>query len=675
MQPPKAKIIPQTTVLHGDTREDHYAWLREKSDPEVIAYLEAENAYTGEALAHTADLQSTLYKEMLARIKETDLSVPYRKDGYFYYARTEQGKQYGIYCRKQGSLDNEEQIVLDVNELAKGESYMALGVYTVSDDGRWLAYSTDNTGFREYTLSFKNLESGELLPQRREKTGSVVWANGHLTLFYTVEDAAKRQYRLYRHRLGVAIDDLLYEESDERFRIHVERSRSRAYLFLTSASHTATEVRYLEADQPEREWRLVAAREPEHEYEVDHHGGDFYIRSNQTGRNFALLSAPVDDPRRENWREVVPHRPAVMLSGMDFFLHHRVLMEREDGLPQLTITALETSATHRIAFPEPAYSAAPENNREFDTTVFRYAYQSLVTPPSVFDYDMDRRKPTLLKQTEVLGDFQPARYVSERIYANASDGTRVPISLLYRKDLVRDGSASALLYGYGSYGAIVPVAFNSNRFSLVDRGMVYALAHIRGGGEMGKAWHDQGRMLNKNNSFRDFITAAEHLSTQRFTSPERLSIMGGSAGGLLVGAAANLRPDLFRVVLSHVPFVDVINSMLDESLPLTVGEFEEWGNPKILEHYEYMKTYCPYTNLTAKDYPVMLVKTSLNDSQVMYWEPAKYVAKLRALKTDPNLLLFKINMSAGHGGASGRYDYLHEVAFDYAFLLWQLGLY
>ena len=671
--PPVAKKVPKMDVLHGERRVDDYYWLRDKTKPEVISYLEAENAYTASVMKPTEAFQEALYQEMLGRIKQTDLSVPYRYGGYYYYSRTEEGKQYPIHCRKKGSLDALEQVTLDLNELAKGHKFMALGAYAVSDDGNLLAYSTDNTGFRQYTLRVMDLRTGEALIDARDKVVSIAWAADNHTLFYTVEDAAKRSYRLYRHRLSSADDQLIYEEKDERFRIDVERTRSHAYLLMTSASHTASEVRYLPATQPEGEWRVVAAREPLHEYEVDHRGDRFYIRTNSGGRNFRLVSAPASDPGKENWTEVIPHRPSVMLEGMDFFANYYVLLEREDGLQRLRVADLRTGQWHRIEFPEPAYAASPAQNREFETATFRFAYQSPITPPSVFDYDMDKRERKLLKQTEVLGGYDPARYQVERLSATAADGARIPVSVVYKKGLKRDATAPLLLTGYGSYGFSLPPSFSSNRISLLDRGMVFAIAHVRGGGEMGKAWHDQGRMMNKKNTFTDFIAVAEYLIARKFTSKDRLVITGGSAGGLLMGAVTNMRPDLFHAVVSLVPFVDVINTMADASIPLTVGEFEEWGNPKTKAEYDYIKTYSPYDNIERKAYPAILVRTSLNDSQVMYWEPAKYVAKLRSMKTDSEVLLLRTNMAAGHGGASGRYDFLREQAFDYAFILTQVG--
>ena len=674
-KPPAAKKVRKASTLHGQPWADDYFWLRDKANPEVAAYLEAENAYTDAVMGPTAALQETLYKEMLGHIKETDNSVPYREGGHFYYSRTEEGKQYPIYCRKKGSLEAPEEVTLDLNTLAEGQKFMAVGAYTVTDDGNLLAYTTDNTGYREYTLHVKDLRSGELRPETAEKVASVAWANDGQTLFYTTDDPAKRPYRLYRLRLGSPLPgDLVYEEKDELFRVGVGRSRSKGYIFLGIGSHTTSEVRYIPADQPQAEWKVVAPRRHEHEYEVDHHGDRFYIRTNDKGRNFRLVTAPVSDPRPENWTEVVPHRPDVMLEGIELFKNHYVLVERERGLPEFRVTDLRTGASHTIEYPEPTYSAFSGANAEFDTPVFRYTYQSLVTPNSVFDYDMDKKAATLLKEQPVPGGFDRANYASERLFATARDGVKVPISLVYRKGLKRDGSAPMLLTGYGAYGYPYPVMFSSNRLALLDRGVSFAIAHIRGGGEMGKAWHDQGRMMNKKNTFTDFIAAAEFLVAEKYTTSDRLAIEGGSAGGLLMGAVTNMRPDLFKAVVSRVPFVDIINTMVDASLPLTAGEWEEWGDPRKKPDYDYMLTYSPYDQIAARAYPALLVKTSFNDSQVMYWEPAKYVARLRATKTDNHPLLFKTNMAAGHGGASGRYDYLHEVAFDYAFVLTQLGL-
>ena len=525
----------------------------------------------------------------------------------------------------------------------------------------------------------KDLETGALLPDRVEKVSAVAWAADGETLFYVTEDEAKRPYRLHRHRLGVAVADLLLEEPDALFRFHVGRSRSLAYLFLISGSFTSTEVRYLPARDPVGAWRMMVAREPDHEYQVDHgagpDGGDlFYIRTNGGGqRNFRLVVAPVDDPDPARWRELIAHRPDVMLEDVDVFAQHYVVHEREDGLIRLRVTDARTGAHHHVQFPEPTYDLSSDANAEFEAGAYRVRYQSLITPASVFDYEIAGRRLLLLKQAEVLGGYDPARYASERIHATSADGTRVAISLVRRAESHLDGSSPMLLAGYGAYGYPYPAGFSSNRLSLLDRGVSVAIAHIRGGGELGKRWHDEGRMMNKRNTFTDFIAAADFLAESGYTAPDRLVIEGGSAGGLLMGAVLNLRPDCCAAAVLRVPFVDVINTMLDESLPLTVGEFEEWGNPKIREQYEYMKSYCPYTNLDARPYPALFIKTSLNDSQVMYWEPAKYIARLRAIGTAAVPPVFKINMEAGHGGASGRYDYLREIAFDYAFILTRLS--
>lgn len=654
---------------------DDYAWLREKDNPEVRAYLEAENAYTDAVLERFAPLRETLYEELVGRIKETDESVPYRMGAYYYYTRTEEGRQYPIFCRKP-SPDAAEAIMLDVNELAEGKPFMSVGALAVSDDGRYLAYSTDETGFREYTLQVKDLETGELLDERIEKVSSVCWAGDNRTLFFSTENEAKRPYRIHRHVLG---DDpaqaaVIYEEADEMFRVYCWRSRSRDYVFLGAASHTTSEMRFLPAAEPTGEPMLVAARSAEHEYDIDHGGDWFYIRTNDAGRNFRVVRTPVGSPGREHWQEVVAHRDEVMLEHVDLFAQHLVVSGREGGLPSFEIQAMADGAWHRVSFDEPAFEASVGPNREFDTTVLRYHYQSPVTPPTVYDYDMDSRERTLLKQDEVLGGYDPERYVVERLGAKAPDGVSVAVTVMRRKDVRVDGTAAANLIGYGSYGFPYPLHFDSKRVSLLERGVVVAIAHIRGGGEMGKRWHDAGRMQHKMNTFRDFIAAADALVAEGYCARERLVIAGGSAGGLLIGAVLNLRPDVAKAAVLWVPFVDVLNTMLDASLPLTVGEWEEWGNPNIEEQYRWIREYCPYTNLSAQAYPAMLVRTSLNDSQVMYWEPAKYVAKLRTLKTDTNPLLLHTNMDAGHGGASGRYDHLREEAFDYAFMLWQMGL-
>jgi oligopeptidase B len=698
ISPPLARREPVETILHGDRRVDHYSWLRQKENPEVISYLEAENAYTDAILRPTEPIQETLYQEMLGRILQTDLSVPYRLRGYLYFTRTEEGNQYPIRCRRSDATGALDEILLDLNRLAEGHSFLGVGALDVSNDNQLLAYALDITGFRQYTLHIKNMGSGELFPEAIERVTSAAWAADNRTLFYTVEDATtKRSHRIYRHLVGSSEPDtLIYEEADERFRIEIDRTRSGAFLLLVIASHTTSEVRFLPAAQPNGEFRVIAPRIADHEYYVDHHpnpltrearganshdiGGYFFIRTNSGGRTFRLVSAPVASPQRDKWRQIVPNRPNVMLANAEVFRSHLVLLEREGGLPYLRIVdfSMEApdalSASHRIAFTEPAYNASLGDNLEFDATFVRFQYESFVTPRSVFDYDIGTRERVLRKEQPVLGGYDSSHYVSERLHATSQDGSRVPVSLVYRRDTPLDGSAPLLLYGYGSYGHSIAVNFNSNRISLLDRGVIYAVAHIRGGGELGKPWHDAGRLRQKRNTFTDFIASAEHLIAQRYCASQNLIIEGGSAGGLLMGAVANMRPDLFRMVISHVPFVDMLNTMLDASLPLTVGEYEEWGDPRVPEDYFYMKSYCPYTNLAAKSYPTMLVKTGLNDSQVMYWEPAKYVAKLRTLKTDANQLLLKTNMGAGHGGASGRYDYLREIALNYAFILTELGI-
>jgi oligopeptidase B len=721
LRPPVAHRHAVEHIIHGDRRSDEYAWLREKSDPAVIAYLNAENAYTDGVLQPTEGFQERLYHEMLGRILQTDLSVPYRLRGYDYFTRTEEGKQYPLHSRRRAGMPDanaavgatnamgaQDEVLLDLNALAEGHSFLGLDTFDVSDDNDLLAYTTDVTGFRQYTLHIKNLRSGETLPERIARVTSTAWGADNRTLFYTIEDeTTKRSYQLYRHVLDAnQADVLLFEEKDERFRIEIERTNSGAFLILTCASHTTSEVRYLAASDPLGDFRLIAAREDDHEYYADHHPGDgessggvFFILTNSRGRTFRLVEAATADPSREHWREVIPNRPQVMLDGVEVFATHLALLEREDGLPHLRIVDLPRDLaadlpaanaggartshapapqllahSHRLEFSEPAYNAAFGANPEFSATHVRFTYESFITPRSVYDYDFRTRERILRKQQPVLGGYDSAHYTSERLHAKAPDGTSIPVSIAYRRDTPRDASAPLLLYGYGSYGISMPIGFNSNRLSLLDRGVIFAIAHIRGGGELGKPWHDAGRLHKKLNTFTDFIAAAEHLVAERYTNRQKLVIEGGSAGGLLMGAVTNMRPDLFRMVISHVPFVDVLNTMLDATLPLTVGEYEEWGNPHIANDYFYMKSYCPYTNLAAHDYPTMLLKTGLNDSQVMYWEPAKYVAKLRTLKTDGHPLLLKTNMGAGHGGASGRYDYLREIALDYAFLLTQLGL-
>jgi len=696
--PPVARKQHTETALHGTVLVDDYAWLRDKENPEVIAYLDAENAYAAAVMAPLDGLRDQLYQEMLSHIKQTDVSVPYRDGDWWYYTRTEEGLQYAIHCRTHGfpnaTEDTPEQVILDGNELAQGHAFFAIGATDVASNGRLLAYTTDTTGFRQYTLHINDLETSETFPGEVERVGSVVWAADNCSLFYTVEDEEqKRQYQLWRHVCGTphANDKLVYQEDDERFNLGAGRTRDGKFIVMESASHITTESWVLPTNEPEGKFTVISPRQDEHEYSIDHRNGMWFIRTNDRGRNFRLVTAPVASPGREQWIEIIPHRDGIMIEEIDLFANFFVACEREEGLPRLRLWRFngagpEAKKTGEISFPEPAYSAHPHVNRIFDTPTFRYAYQSLVTPSSVFEYDVASGASTLLKQVEIPGGFDRTLYASKRIQATAPDGVKVPVSLVYRKDKrvapvsepagVGDSGSPQnplYVYGYGSYGYSLPLGFSGNRLSLLDRGVVLAYAHVRGGGDLGEPWHDAGKMLVKRNTFTDFIAAVEHLTEAGYGDAARVAIEGGSAGGLLMGAVVNMRPDLFRAVLSHVPFVDVMNTMLDASLPLTVPEYEEWGNPNEETYFRYMLSYSPYENLKAASYPAMLVKTSLHDSQVMYWEPAKYVAKLRTLKTDNNLLLLVTNMQAGHGGSSGRYDYLKEIALDYAFLLRELG--
>jgi len=677
VKPPVAAKIHTQKTLNGKTLVDDYAWLRERSNPDVKTLLEAENAYAAYVMQPTEGRQKKLYDEIVSHIKESDDTVPFLKDGYYYYTRTEKGKQYYQLCRKKGSLQAPEQIILDLNRMGEGQKFMAVGQWSVSDDGNLLAYTTDNVGFRQYHLHVRDLRTMQDLPDTTERAVSIAWAADNRSLFYTVEDEVqKRSYRLYRHTVGedARQDPIVYEEKDERFDVYVSRARSKQYLLLTAGSHISSDVSFLPADKPDGHWTLIAPRVDNIEYYVDHRGDTFYIRTNDTSQTFRLVTAPVVSPGKANWKELVASRPDVPLEDFDIFQNFYTLTERVAGLPVFRVIQFSDRSAASIQFPEPTYFATAANNAEFNTADFRYNYQSLVTPPSVFDYNVSTKQSTLLKQNEVPGGFDRSHYVTERVFATAADGTKVPISLFYRKDLKNKAEAPLYLYGYGSYGFSLAATFNPSRLPLVDRGLIVALAHIRGGGDLGKPWHDAGKMMNKMNTFTDFISSAEYLTGHGYGSRSRIGIEGGSAGGLLMGAVTNMRPDLFRVVLCEVPFVDVMNTMLDASLPLTVPEYEEWGNPNTEPAFGYMLSYSPYDNLAAKDYPAIMVRTSFDDSQVMYWEPAKYVAKLRTLKTDNNPLIFYTNMHGGHGGSSGRYDRIHEVAFNWAFLLTQLGV-
>jgi oligopeptidase B len=668
LTPPVTEKRPHETQIHGYTLHDDYFWLREKSNPAVIAHLEAENAYTNAVMKPTEQLQKTLYDEMLGRVKQTDVSAPAKNGDYQYYTRTEEGKQYPIFCRKRVGTDAEE-VMLDVNQLAKGHSFYALGALTVSNDGHLLAFTSDTTGYRQYTLHVKDLRTGAVLPDNVERVGSVVWASDNRTLLLTTEDATtKRHDSFWRHTVG-GETTLLYHEPDELFDVFAYRSQNREMIFLVSAAKTMTEVRYLPADRPSSALTVILPRETNHEYDANYDDGKLYLRTNKGAKNFRVVSAPLSNPSQ--WTEVVAHNPNVKIDDVTFFKGHMVLSERENGLPFLRVIDEKSGASHRIDTPEPAYMLALGTNYEYDTNVIQLAYNSLVTPPSTFAYDMTTRTRTLLKQQDVLG-YDRNQYESQRIWVTARDGTKVPVALVYRKGTRLDGSAPLLLYAYGSYGYSLDPTFSSTRVSLLDRGFIYALASIRGGGELGEPWREAGRMMNKMNTFTDFIDVGQYLVDHKFTSPDRLMAQGGSAGGLLMGAVSNMRPDLFRAVNAQVPFVDIMNTMLDASLPLTTSEYIEWGNPNEKPAFDYMMQYSPYDNVKAQAYPAMLIEVSLNDSQVPYWEGAKWGAKLRAMKTDAKPLLVKVNMGAGHGGASGRYDRLHEIAFEYAFFVSQV---
>jgi oligopeptidase B len=673
--PPVAAKTPHLTRIHDYTLTDDYFWLRQKGSPEVIRYLEAENAYTEEVMRPTKALQETLYKEMLGRIKQTDLSVPARIGEHFYYSRTEEGRQYPIMCRRHGSMTGAEEILLDLNALAEGHKFLGLGSYAVSDDANWLAYSLDTSGYRQFVLHVKNLRDGRESSERIERVGSVAWATDNKTLIYTTEDAvSKRSDKVFRHVVGAADSQLIFEERDELFDVYATRSLDKKVIFLNSGAKTSNEVRFLPAATPAAAPTVVAPREADHEYAVDHYNGELYIPTNRGAKNFRVARAPIASPSEPNWKPFIDHRPAVRIGGLTFFANHLVVSEREGGLSYLRVIDMRTRASHRIATDEPDYALSLAPNPEFDTATVRFNYQSMVTPASVYEYDLQTKQRTLLKRTEVLGGYDSANYEAKRIWSVSRDGTRVPISIVHRKGTKLDGTSPLLLSAYGSYGVSQSPTFSSNRLSLLDRGVIYALAYVRGGGELGEDWREQGRMKQKMNTFTDFIDCAAHLVEHKYTAPDRLVIQGGSAGGLLLGAVVNLRPDLFKAAVAQVPFVDIVNTMLDASLPLTTSEYIEWGNPNTKADFDYMMTYSPYDNITAQRYPSMLVHVSVNDSQVPYWEGAKLVARLRATKTDSNPLLLKTNMGAGHGGASGRYDALRETAFTYAYMLWQMGI-
>ncbi|MDH3662374.1 MAG: S9 family peptidase [Alphaproteobacteria bacterium] len=684
MRPPVAKTIAHETEIHGHRRTDPYAWLKNKDDPEVIAYLEAENAYAEHEMAQTEALQKTLYEEMVGRIQETDLSVPVRIGSYLYYSRTEEGRQYPIFCRKEGDDAAEEEVLLDLNAEALGLDYLSLGLFEVSPDHRILAYSLDTTGAESYRLRFKDLASGAMLADEIDGVSyGLEWANDNRTVFYTVEDHAKRPYRLLRHELGQTGDDaIVFEEPDELFRVGLAKTKDHAFLMLRVASIETSECRLLDADLGEPAFRLIEPRDKGHRYSVEHRDGLLYILSNRDAPNFKLMTAPVASPEEANWREMIAHDPGIMLNGLDMFEDFLAIYERRSGLRSIRVLTFEDQSegssapltAHEIAFDEPVYTVSGGRNPMYRSRTLRFSYTSLTTPASVYDYDMVTKERALLKRQPVLGDFDVDDYESERLFVTAGDGAKIPISLVYRKGLAKDGANPCLLYGYGAYGASMDPGFSSHRLSLLDRGVIYAIAHVRGGQEMGRQWYDQGKFLAKRNTFDDFIAAGKALIEGGYTRNERLAIMGGSAGGLLVGAVLNMAPDLVKAAVAKVPFVDVVDTMLDHSLPLTIPEYEEWGDPNDPDYFDYILGYSPYDNVEAKAYPEILVTAGLNDPRVHYWEPAKWTAKLRALKTDDNRLLLKTNMGAGHGGASGRYDALKELAFDYAFILDALGV-
>jgi oligopeptidase B len=671
MKAPVAKIEPKEMTMFGNTRTDNYYWLNQRENPEVIKYLEEENAYTKAMMAHTDSLQSDLFKEIVGRIKQTDMSVPYFENGYYYYTRYEEGKEYPIFCRKPGNLEAAEEIMLNVNELAKGLSYCQVGGMEVSEDNRLLAYSVDSVSRRIYTIHVKDLTTGENLPDRiAETSGNLCWASDNKTLFYSTKDESLRVDKIWRHVLGTEqkADVMVYDEVDETYGTFVYKSKSKKYIIIGSSSTLTDEYRILGSTDPLGQFIVFQPRQRDIKYDIAHYGDRFYIRTNYQAQNFRLMECPVDKTGMENWKEVIPHRQDVLIEGFDVFKGFLAIEERKSGMKTIRIFNGK-GLDFYMNFSEQAYTVSLDNNPEFETETVRYNYTSLTTPMSVYDYDTKTRESKLLKRQEVLGGYDPDDYFTERLYATASDGTLVPISIVYKKGIVKNGKNPLLLYGYGSYGYSMDPYFSSVRLSLLDRGFIYAIAHIRGGEEMGRQWYEDGKLLNKMNTFTDFIACAEFLVKDQYTSPEHLYAMGGSAGGLLMGAVVNLRPDLFHGVIAAVPFVDVVTTMLDESIPLTTGEYDEWGNPNDSTYYFYMLSYSPYDNVKPVPYPALIVTTGLHDSQVQYWEPAKWVAKLRVTKKDSNPLYLWTNMDYGHGGASGRFERYKETALEYAFLL------
>ena len=671
--PPHAKVIPYPLEQHGHVRVDDYYWLNDRSNPEVLEYLQKENDYATTMRQHTADLEQRLFEEIKGRMKQTDLSVPFKQGDYVYYVRYEEGKEYAIYCRKKGSISSPEEIMIDANELAQGHEYFSLGNWMMSSGQDILAYAMDTQGRRIYSIGFKNLTTGEILSDVIPSvTGNMEWGNDNQTLFYARQDPETlRSFQIYRHVLGTdsAQDELVFEESDETFSAFVTKSKSKRFLMIGLHQTVSSEYWYLNADTPQGIFQVFHSRERGHEYDVDHFGEHFYIRTNDQAKNFRLMKTDVSATHKSRWEEVIPHHDDVFFEGFELFREYLVVEERKHGLIHLRILPHDGGQEHELDFGEPAYLAALGDNFEIDTPYLRFGYTSMTTPMTIYDYHMETREKVFLKQEEVLGDFQSSSYQTERLFASAADGTRIPISVVYRKGFLKNGSHPLLLYGYGSYGSSMDASFSSARLSLLDRGFVYALAHIRGGEELGRQWYEKGKLLQKKNTFTDFIACAEFLIQQGYVHAGKLYAMGGSAGGLLMGAVMNMRPDLFHGMVAQVPFVDVVTTMLDPNIPLTTGEYDEWGNPNQRDYYDYMLSYSPYDNVTASAYPHLLVTAGLHDSQVQYWEPAKWVAKLRALKTDNHRLLLKTNMEAGHGGASGRFKRYKETAMIYAFLL------
>ena len=673
--PPSAEKREHITVIHGDTLRDDFFWLRddERKNPEVIAFLEAENRYLDTMMSGTRVLQDQLFAEMKARIKQKDESVPVFEKGYYYYSRTEEGKEYFKYCRKKGSLNAPEEVLLDVDEMAKGFAYFGVGGISISDDQNWMVYSVDTVSRRQYTLYIKNLTTGKILTEKIENAeGYAEWAADNGTIFYSVKNPKTLlAEKIYRHRVGTnpTEDVMVYEEKDPSNYIGITKTKDGKYIFIVSQATQSSEWLMIDAAQPTATFKPFQPRMKDVLYAVNHGGNQFFITTNKDAKNFKLMVTPDASTGVENWKDLVAHRDDVLLEGVDVFANFLVLTERSNGLLKIRVSGHDNSNPHYIDFGEPTYTVYPGNTPDFNSNTLRYNYTSLTTPYSVFDFNMDTRESKLMKQEEVLGGFDKNNYETERLFANAEDGTKIPISIVYRKGFKKDGKAPLLQYAYGSYGASTDAAFDRNVLSLLDRGFAYAISHIRGGQEMGRKWYEDGRLLNKKNSFTDFIACAEFLVKEKYSSPPHMYAQGGSAGGLLMGTIINMRPDLWHGVIAEVPFVDVINTMLDESIPLTTNEFDEWGNPKNKEFYDYMKSYSPYDNVEAKEYPHLLVTTGLHDSQVQYWEPAKWVAKLRSMKTDKNLLLLKTQMTQGHGGASGRFEYLKDIALQWAFLL------